>query len=58
MAKVIEQVITIKFSKMVKNSEGSETVISDEVLATLIEALPQVCDEVIADAAVISEVEF
>lgn len=52
MAKIHEEVVVIKLSKLVKDSENAQTVASDEI----VEALASVAEE-LAGAGVIVEVE-
>jgi hypothetical protein len=40
MAKIVEEVVLIKFSKLVKDSDTDQTVVNDEVFASL-EAVAQ-----------------
>jgi len=56
MAKLVEQVLAIKLSKIVKDSEDNSLVISDEALATLLTSIPELAESVIDDAAVVVEV--
>jgi hypothetical protein len=53
MAKIVEEVVAIKLSKLVKNTEEN----SDIVTADLIAALEQVSQELISDSVVV-EVEI
>ena len=57
MAKVIEQVLTVKISKIVKDNDSKSQVLTDEQLVSIIETLPTVCDDIIADPAVIVELD-
>lgn len=41
MAKINEQVITIKLSRLVRNNEEVEPILSDEELLTVIEAIQE-----------------
>jgi hypothetical protein len=50
MAKIIEDVIVIKFSKIVKDSESETTVIAG---ADLQQALEQVAQELVGDGVVV-----
>lgn len=53
MAKIVEEVIVVKFSKIVKDSEASSPAI---VNAEVVSALEQVAQELAGDAVVV-EVE-
>jgi hypothetical protein len=57
MARIIEQSINIKFSRIVKDSHESDDVLSDETLTMLITTLPSVCEEVIDESSIIVEIE-
>jgi hypothetical protein len=52
MAKIQEEVIVIKFSKLVKDSDGSPSFVTEET----INALEQVAQELVGDS-IIAEVE-
>jgi len=53
MAKIVEDVVVIKFSKIVKDSESENSgIVSDEILA----ALEQVAQELVGDTAVVEVV--
>jgi hypothetical protein len=58
MAKVIEQTVVIKFSRMVKNNNDADTVLTNEVLATLLESIPELCEQIVDDSAVVVELDF
>jgi hypothetical protein len=53
MAKIVEDVIIIKFSKIVKDSEEGSSVATSDVQA----ALEQVAQELVGDAVVVEVVE-
>ena len=53
MAKIVEDVIVIKFSKIVKDSEEGSSIASSDVQA----ALEQVAQELVGDAVVVEVVE-
>lgn len=56
MAKVLEEVIVIKLSRMIKDSDSDKSVV-DTVQRTLIEqTIPTLIEEVINDPTVIVEV--
>lgn len=52
MAKIHEEVLVIKLSKLVKNDNGSQTIITEDIIA----ALEQVSQELVGDNVVV-EVE-
>lgn len=56
MAKLVEQVLAIKLSKIVKDNSDNSSVISDEALVTLLTSIPELAESVIDDAAVVVEV--
>lgn len=41
MAKINEQKITIKLSKLIRDDEGTEEILTDELIAALIEAIQE-----------------
>jgi hypothetical protein len=52
MAKIVEEIVVIKFSRLVKDDDNSETVVTDETIASL-EAVAQ---ELVGSGAIV-EVE-
>lgn len=56
MAKVIEQIIAVKFSKIVKDSDTTSSVLSDSQEQTIEEGLPDIVDSLIDDNQVVIEV--
>jgi hypothetical protein len=56
MAKVIEEVIVIKLSRMVKDSSGETAVIAAEQRKLIEDTIPTLIDEVIDDNTVVVEV--
>jgi len=52
MAKIHEEVVVIKLSKLVKTGEGAEPVASDEIIA----AIEQVAQELVGNGVIV-EVE-
>lgn len=52
MAKIIEDVIVVKFSKIVKDSEQKPDIVSDDIVSTI----EQVVQELVGDGVVV-EVE-
>lgn len=55
MAKVIEDVVIIKVSRIVKDGDPRKTVLDDETKSMLSNTIPQLLDEVIGDSGVIVE---
>lgn len=55
MAKLVEEIVVLKLSKLVKDHSGSDNVLSDEQKALLIATVPALVDEVLNDSAVIVE---
>lgn len=55
MAKVVEQIIAIKFSKIVKDAESDTSVITDEQMAMLGQSIPELADSILDDAGIIVE---
>jgi len=56
MAKVLEQVIAVKLSKIVKDSDTSNTVLDAEQISTLLASIPELAESVIDDQSVVVEV--
>jgi len=56
MAKVLEQVIAIKLSKIIKDSDDQTAVLTDDQLVTLLASIPELSESVIGDAGVVVEV--
>ena len=55
MAKLIEELVVIKLSRMVKDSSDADTVLTDEQRAVLEATAPALIEEVLNDGAVIVE---
>ncbi len=55
MAKLVEEIIVLKLSKLVKDSSSGNDVLSDEQKALLLATVPALVDEVLNDASVIVE---
>lgn len=55
MAKLIEELVVIKLSRMVKDSSESATVLTDEQRAVLVATAPALVEEVLNDSAVVIE---
>lgn len=56
MAKILEEVIVIKLSKMVKDNNKSSTVVDNEQRKLIEETIPTLVEEVINDSSVVVEV--
>jgi hypothetical protein len=56
MARVIEQVIAVKLSRIVKDNDSRESVLSDEQTLTMLSSIPELAESVIDDASVVVEV--
>ena len=56
MAKVIEEIIVIKLSRMVKDSDHSSTVIKEDQRELIEQTIPTLVEEVINDGSVVVEV--
>ena len=55
MAKVIEEIIIIKLSRMVKDFTSESTVLSNEQRLLLEETIPALVEEVINDSSIVVE---
>lgn len=56
MAKVLEQIIVIKLSKMVKDSDNATAVISSDQQKLIEDTIPTLVEEVIDDSTIVVEV--
>lgn len=56
MAKIIEQLLEVKFSKIVKDSEESSNVLTDEMLEGLLASIPELAESIIDDVNIVVEV--
>jgi hypothetical protein len=56
MAKVLETVIAVKISKIVKDNDENDGAIAEDQLIALIESIPQLAESVINDPAVVVEI--
>lgn len=56
MAKILEDVIVIKLSKMVKNHDSDGEVIDDDTRKLIEETIPKVIEEVLSDTSVVVEI--
>jgi hypothetical protein len=55
MAKLVEELVVIKLSKMVKDGAAEHTVLTEEQRSILEATAPALIDEVLNDAAVLVE---
>ena len=55
MAKLVEEIVVIKLSRMVKDSSDTQAVLTDEQRTVLEATAPALIEEVLNDAAVIVE---
>jgi histone H3/H4 len=55
MAKVIEDIIVVKLSRIVKDHEGDVTVVSSDIKEMLAATVPQLVEEIVNDKSVIVE---
>lgn len=55
MAKLVEELVVIKLSKMVKDSAAEHAVLTEEQRSILEATAPALIDEVLNDAAVLVE---
>lgn len=55
MARVIEDVLVIKVSKILRDNDNTEAVLTDDMKDALNSTIPQLLDEVINDRSVIVE---
>ena len=56
MAKVVEEVIVIKLSRMVKDSDKRTSVVEDDQRVLIEQTIPTLIEEVINDGSVVVEV--
>lgn len=56
MAKIVEQLLEVKFSKIVKDSEESSNVLTEEMLDGLLASIPQLAEGIIDDVNIVVEV--
>ena len=55
MAKLIEELVVIKLSRLVKEDSGDNIVLSDEQHALLVATVPALVEEVINDPLIVVE---
>lgn len=56
MARVIEQVIAVKVSRIVKDSDQRELVLTEEQLLTLIASIPDLAESIVDEPGLVVEV--
>lgn len=56
MARVVEQVIAIKLSRIVKDSDSRGSVLSPESISMLLSSIPELAEGIIDDPGVVVEV--
>ena len=56
MAEVIEEIIVIKLSRMVRDSDERTTVVDDDQRGLIEQTIPALVEEVINDSTVVVEV--
>jgi hypothetical protein len=55
MAKLLEEVVVVKLSRLVRDTDSNQEVMSDEQKAVISAALPALVEEVINDTSIIVE---
>lgn len=55
MAKIIEQIIAVKLSKIVKNEDDTASVLDQDTMNTLLASIPELAESVINDSSIIVE---
>lgn len=56
MARVVEQMIAIKLSKIVKDSDKRIAVLDSEQMETLLSSIPELAETAINDSSVVVEI--
>jgi len=56
MAKVLEEVLVIKISKIVKDSDVSTSILDDDQKVSIEDTIPSLLDEMINDKTVVVEI--
>ena len=57
MAKILEETIGIKLSRLVKTNESQIELLTDDQRYLLLQTILQVCEEVLSDNSVVVELE-
>jgi hypothetical protein len=55
MAKIIEQIIAVKLSKIVKNEDENSDVLDQDTMTTLLASIPELAESIISDSSIIVE---
>jgi hypothetical protein len=58
MAKIIEQIIEIKLSKLIKDSNDENDLLTEDQCDSLIESIPELVESVLQDSGIIVEIQF
>jgi hypothetical protein len=56
MARVVEQVLEIRLSRIVKDSDGRESTLPPESISMLLSGIPELVESIIDDPGVVVEV--
>lgn len=56
MARVVETILAVKLSRIVKDSSEDAVAVSEDAMIAIVEAIPQLVESVIDDPAVVVEV--
>jgi hypothetical protein len=56
MAKIIEQIIAVKLSKIIKNDDETTVILSQDTMTALLASIPELAESVINDSGIIVEV--
>ena len=55
MAKIIEQIIAVKLSKIVKNDDETSSILDGDTMSALLASIPELAESVINDSGIIVE---
>jgi hypothetical protein len=55
MAKIIEQIIAVKLSKIVKNDDETSSILDGDTMNALLASIPELAESVINDSGIIVE---
>ena len=55
MAKIIEQIIAVKLSKIVKNDDETSSILDADTMVALLASIPELAESVINDSSIIVE---
>jgi hypothetical protein len=55
MAKIIEQIIAVKLSKIVKNDDETSSILDADTMVALLASIPELAESVINDSGIIVE---